>query len=78
MAAVQQAMQLDVMNFQLSQGQEPRRLNIDALIAETLHEGGWTDIDPFLAKGSESSPAQGPIDTGLASTLAQVGAFGGR
>jgi len=57
-AAVQQAIQVEVMRLQV--GMEPK-LNLDEIQKSILREGGFSDVDAFLSSpGGARAPAIGP------------------
>jgi hypothetical protein len=65
------AMQLDQMAIQTGR---PPTLNIKALIEETLRQGGWVDVDPFIEQSAAapnmSAPPTPLIDQGMMAQLA--------
>lgn len=89
MAVLNQAIQLDTLKMQqqMQLGQQPTpKVDVDAAIENLLSEGGWTDVDA-ITTGAE--PAQGATNQGgvapsaggnqgLASTVIQAQAFGGK
>lgn len=75
MVALQTAMQIDQLKVEFQVG-EP--MNYDEIQRQLLSDGGWIDVDPFFAQGSDS-PTQGPSsvpattggDPGAAAALLQ-------
>lgn len=58
LAALQQALQMDQMNMQI-RGPQAQVLNLAQLIEDTLIDGGWTDVDPFIQSPQTEGGAPG-------------------
>ena len=70
LAALQLAMQVDALKVQNGLGQP---MNYEAIQREILSNGGWTDVDIFLATASQGLPAATPGVQGIPGVDPAVG-----